>query len=62
MLGGNFKQFVAKGDPQKGAVYDEWVKIWSTDLDRKYSADYEVYGEKAQSPNSPEVDIFIALN
>ncbi|MDN3505149.1 MAG: DUF952 domain-containing protein [Rhabdochlamydiaceae bacterium] len=60
--GGDFKKFTAIGDPQKGSVYNEWVKIWSTDMDRKYSADYEVYGEKAQSPSSPEVDIFIGLN
>ncbi len=59
--GGNYTKFVAKGDLTKGAVYDEWSKIWSTDLEREYTADFEVYGEKAQNPNDAEVEIFIAI-
>jgi len=59
--GGKYTKFVSKGDLTKGVVYKEWLKIWNTDLDRKYSADFEVYGEKAQDPSNAEVSIFVAI-
>ena len=59
--GGTFAQFLSKGDATKGAVYNSWVDIWNTDLDRLYTADFEVYGEKAQNPSDAEVDIFVAI-
>ncbi len=59
--GGNFVKFTAKGDLNKGAVYDEWTKIWNADLDRLYSADFEVYGEKEQNPTDAKVEIFVSV-
>ncbi len=59
--GGNYAKFVAKGDLTKGAVYEEWSKIWNTDLDRLYTADFEIYGEKAQNPKDAEVEIFVGI-
>lgn len=58
---GNYKKFVSKGDLTKGIVYDEWSKIWKMDLNRKYTADFEVYGEKAQNPTNAVVDIYVAI-
>ena len=57
-----YKKFTAKGDLTKGAVYEKWNTIWKTDLDRSYTADFEIYGEAAQNPLNAEVDIFIAVN
>jgi predicted transcriptional regulator YdeE len=60
--GGNYVKFIAKGDISKGqAVYDTWIKIWQQDLDRVYTADFEIYGEKAQNPLDAEVEILIAI-
>lgn len=59
--GGNYTKFVSKGDLQKGAVYLEWLKIWEMDLKRTYTADFEIYGKKAQNPTNAEVDIFVAI-
>lgn len=59
--GGTFAQFLSKGDATKGAVYNSWVAIWNTDLDRLYTADFEIYGEKAKDPSNAEVDIFVAI-
>ncbi len=59
--GGSYQPFVARGDLSQGAVYQQWVEIWNTDLDRAYTADFEVYGEKARDPADAEVDIFIAV-
>lgn len=59
--GGDYLKFTTKGDLSKGLVINEWLKIWDMDLGRVFSADFEVYGEKAQNPSGAEVDIFIAV-
>lgn len=58
---GDYIKFTAKGNILQGIVFNEWVKIWTTDLPRIYSSDFEVYGEKAQNPEDAEVDIFVAV-
>ncbi|SHH25209.1 GyrI-like domain-containing protein [Flavobacterium johnsoniae] len=57
----NYEKFIAKGNLTEGAVYNEWVKIWNSDLKRAFTSDFEVYGEKAQYLKNAEVDIFIAI-
>ena len=59
--GGSYVEFVSKGDMNQGAVYNTWLEIWNADLDRKFTADFEVYGEKAKNPANIEVPIFVAL-
>lgn len=66
MIGQEFQEetyvkFTAKGNLNEGAVYNKWSEIWNTDLNRTYSADLEIYGEKAQDPTNSEVDIYIAV-
>jgi predicted transcriptional regulator YdeE len=56
-----YSKYTAKGNLMHGIVFDEWTKIWNSDLDRTFTADFEVYGEKAQNPEDAEVDIFIAV-
>jgi len=60
---GNFLKFVAKGK-MPSAVVNTWIDIWKRDeeLNRKYSYDFEVYGEKSQNGENSEVEIFIATN
>jgi predicted transcriptional regulator YdeE len=57
----DYEKFVAKGNILQGMVFNEWTKIWNSDLDRTYAADFEVYDEKAQNPENAEVDIFVAI-
>ena len=59
--GGSYGQFVSKGDLTKGVVFGTWSEIWKMDLERVYTADFEIYGEKAQNPADAEVDVLIAL-
>ncbi|WPO92708.1 GyrI-like domain-containing protein [Chryseobacterium sp. HR92] len=59
--GGDYVRFTTKGDLSKGLVINEWLKIWEMDLGRKFTADFEIYGEKAQDPSDAEVDILIAV-
>ncbi|WP_142719911.1 GyrI-like domain-containing protein [Chryseobacterium rhizoplanae] len=59
--GGDYIRFTTKGDLSKGLVINEWLKIWKMDLGRIFTADFEIYGEKAQNPSDAEVDILIAV-
>lgn len=58
---GNYTKRVVKGNILSGIIFDEWNKIWNAGLPRTYTADFEVYGERAQNPEDAEVDIFIAV-
>lgn len=59
--GFNYEKFTAKGNLAEGIVINEWIKIWNSDLNRSFTADFEIYGEKAQNPENAKVDIFIAI-
>jgi predicted transcriptional regulator YdeE len=60
--GGQYRKFEAKGKMPE-AVVQAWQEIWANDadLDRKYTADFEVYGAKSQQGDDSVVDIFIAV-
>ena len=60
--GGVYAKCVVKGDLTKGVVYNEWLKIWEMNVDRKYTTDFEVYDERTQNPTDAEVAIYIAIN
>ncbi len=66
MIGKTFEEatytrYIVKGNILQGVVFDEWTKIWNSDLERAFTADFEVYGEKSLNPENAEVDIFIAV-
>jgi predicted DNA-binding transcriptional regulator YafY/predicted transcriptional regulator YdeE len=57
----NYKKFTAKGDIIKGIVANKWQEIWEINLNRTYSADFEVYDNRASNPENAEVDIFVGV-
>ena len=59
--GGNYVKFSTKGDLMKDLVINKWFEIWEMDLNRLFTADFEVFGEKAQDPADAEIDILIAI-
>ncbi len=59
--GGNYVKLTAKGDLTKGLIVNEWSKIWGMGLARSFTADFEVFGEKAQHPLDAEIDFLIAV-
>lgn len=59
--GGNYVKLSDKGDLMKGLIVNKWAEIWEMDLDRVFTADYEVFGEKAQNPADAEIDFLIAV-
>ena len=56
-----FKTFMAVGE-LPNAVVEKWKEIWNNDaeLNRNYSYDFEVYGDRARNGDQSEVDIYIA--
>lgn len=59
--GGDYVKFTTKGNLAENLVINEWIKIWNMDLGRTFTADFEIYGEKAMNPADAEVDILIAV-
>lgn len=59
--GTSYQKFIAKGDLMQGAVYNEWVKIWNSEMERTFTADFEVYDERSLNPENAEMDIFVAV-
>ncbi|OXB09792.1 AraC family transcriptional regulator [Flavobacterium plurextorum] len=57
----DYEKIIAEGNLTEGIVYNKWLEIWNSDLDRIFTADFEVYGEKVQDPKNAEVDIYIAI-
>lgn len=59
--GGKYNKFVASGE-MPNAVMKTWTEIWNkeNELNRKYTVDFEVYGEKSQNGEISEVEIYIA--
>ena len=60
--GGRYTKLTTKGDLNEGIVGKKWGEIWNMNLDRVFTADFEVYGEKAQNPKDAEIDFYIATN
>lgn len=56
-----YEKFTAKGKEMSSAVIGEWIKIWNSNLDRTYVADFEVYSEDCMKNPEISVDIFIGV-
>ncbi|UUW07274.1 GyrI-like domain-containing protein [Flavobacterium plurextorum] len=59
--GGNYVKLSAKGDLMKDLIINKWLEIWKMNLNRAFTADFEVFGEKAQNPSDAEIDFLIAV-
>jgi predicted transcriptional regulator YdeE len=59
--GGIYTVRTATGKLSDGIVFSEWQKIWSSDLARTFTSDFEVYDHRAQNPDHAEVDIFLSV-
>ena len=61
--GGKYKKIIANGT-MPDAVVTAWKQIWSKDkeLNRRYTADFEVYGIKSQQGDNSEVEIYLGVH
>lgn len=55
-----YKVFNSKGKLPE-CVGKTWGEIWQSNLDRKYLADFDVYGMKALDPNNAEVETYVSV-
>ncbi|MCP4523072.1 MAG: hypothetical protein GY828_02530 [Candidatus Gracilibacteria bacterium] len=56
----DYAKFVAVGN-MPGAVLKEWENIWSSQINKNFSVDFEVYSEKSQKGKLSEVDIYVGV-
>ena len=59
--GGSYVKLAAKGDLMQGLIVNKWTEIWGLDFDRTFTADFEVFGAKAQNPADAEINFLIAV-
>ncbi|WP_221284608.1 GyrI-like domain-containing protein [Mucilaginibacter sp. SP1R1] len=57
---GSYVKRIAKGK-LPDCVAEAWQQIWDGDMDRKYTADFDVWGAKTQNPDDAEVEIYVAV-
>lgn len=60
--GGKMAKFTSKGNLDDNIIYQTWLEIWNTDLDRKFTADFEIHGPKSMNRANAEVDILVAIH
>lgn len=56
----SYAVFYAIGEYPKSLI-DTWGAIWHTPLDRTYTGDFEIYGNKFVSGSPQEVEVYIAI-
>ena len=58
----NFIKITAKGE-MPNAIAETWKEIWAKDkeLNRTYTYDFEVYGEKSQNGENTEVEVYLSI-
>lgn len=44
------------------AVLETWQHIWQAAINRKYTADFDVYGEKAEDPSHAQVETWLSVH
>lgn len=59
--GGSYRIFTVSGKLADGIIYQAWERIWEAGMPRVFTADFEVYDERAQNPEDATVAIYIAV-
>lgn len=54
-----YTQLIAKGK-MPDCIAHIWQQIWASDMKRKYSYDFEIYGERSQDWDNAEVEVFLS--
>jgi predicted transcriptional regulator YdeE len=58
---GEYVQLLASGK-MPDCVGDAWKAIWTSDIDRAYRYDFEVYDERSKNWEQVEVEIFLSVH
>lgn len=57
---GKYQKIKARGE-MPGCIATAWKEIWSLDISRAYTFDFEVYDERSKNWNHAEVDIMLSI-
>jgi predicted transcriptional regulator YdeE len=60
ILRSSYQVFISEG-PLPSSVQETWLNIWNSDLKRRYTADFDVYGHHSTNPNKAIVRTFISI-
>lgn len=60
ILRSGYRVFISNG-PLPSSVQETWMNIWKTDLKRRYTADFDVYGPHSRNPEKAIVRTFISI-
>ncbi|NDV94328.1 AraC family transcriptional regulator [Dysgonomonas sp. 521] len=44
------------------AIGKTWAHIWQSDIDRRYLADFDIYGEESKDPKNAKITTFLSVN
>ncbi|MGN6531056.1 MAG: GyrI-like domain-containing protein [Ginsengibacter sp.] len=58
---GSYTKVIAKGK-MPDCVANSWKGVWSSDTDRAYKYDFEIYDERSKDWSNAEVEIFVSNN
>jgi predicted transcriptional regulator YdeE len=60
ILRSSYQVFISEG-PLPLALQETWLNIWKSDLKRRYTADFDVYGPHSKDPNKAIVRTFVSI-
>ncbi len=60
LLRSTYRVFIS-GGPLPSSVQETWLNIWKSDLKRRYTADFDVYGPHSTNPNKAVVRTFVSI-
>ena len=60
ILSANYSVFNVRGKLPDELI-NTWKQIWSSDMSRAYTADFEVYGKRSEDRENAEMEVFLSV-
>lgn len=60
ILRSSYQVFISEG-PLPSSLQETWLNIWKSDLKRRYTADFDVYGPHSKNPDKAIVRTFVSI-
>lgn len=60
ILRSSYQVFISEGT-LPSSVQETWLNVWKSDLKRRYTADFDVYGPHSKEPNKAVVRTFVSI-
>ncbi|HUH33323.1 MAG TPA: effector binding domain-containing protein [Daejeonella sp.] len=57
----NYSRVIARGK-MPDCLTESWSKIWTSQIDRAYQFDFEIYDDRSHDWDDAEVEIFVSSN